>query len=227
MADSSTSQAEMLRRRQALCEALAERGIEDERALAAIANVPREAFVPADLQDEAYADRPLPIGHGQTISQPYIVALMTQLADLRPGDKVLEIGTGCGYQTAVLAATGAAVFSIEIVRVLCDEARERLAALGVRAELRCGDGHAGWPEAGPFDAIVVTAAPKRIPRALASQLALHGRLILPVGDEEQTLWVIRRTETGFEAARIAPVRFVPMTGGVGATFSALESFDIL
>jgi protein-L-isoaspartate(D-aspartate) O-methyltransferase len=219
--------AEMIEQRRALCANLADRGIEDERTLRALASVPREEFVPSELRAEAYADRPLPIGHGQTISQPFIVGLMTQLAEVGRGDKVLEIGTGCGYQTAVLAATGANVFSIEIVQPLCDEARDRLATLNVNAQLRCGDGHLGWPEQAPFDAIVVTAAPKRIPSALAGQLALNGRLIVPVGDEDQTLCVIRRTETGLETKRVAAVRFVPMTGGVGASFSALESFDIL
>jgi protein-L-isoaspartate(D-aspartate) O-methyltransferase len=190
------------------------RGIRSPSVLEAMASVPREVFVPEELRDLAYVDRALPIALEQTISQPYIVALMTELADLRPRQRVLEIGTGCGYQTAVLAATGAEVFSIEILEPLARNAAARLRALGVRAHLHLGDGHLGLPEHAPYAAILVTAAPPGIPHVLVDQLALGGRLIVPVGaeDEDQELLVVRRTRQGEQVERIAPVRFVPMTG---------------
>jgi len=191
-----------------------QRGIRSPSVLEALASVPREAFISEDLRDLAYADRALPIALDQTISQPYIVALMTELADLRPGQRVLEIGTGCGYQTAVLAATGADVYSVEILDTLARNAAVRLRALGVRANLSVGDGHNGLPEHAPYAAILVTAAPRAIPRALVEQLALGGRLIVPIGAEEgdQELVVVRRTRDGEHTTYIAPVRFVPMTG---------------
>ncbi|HEX5656839.1 MAG TPA: protein-L-isoaspartate(D-aspartate) O-methyltransferase [Polyangiales bacterium] len=189
-------------------------GIRSPSVLDALAQVPRECFVSEELRELAYADRALPIAYEQTISQPYIVALMTELANLRPGERVLEIGTGCGYQTAVLAATGAEVFSIEIVEPLARAAAARLRALGVHADLRVGDGHLGLPEHAPYMAILVTAAPPAIPSQLVDQLALGGRLIIPVGDEgkDQQLLVVRRTRDGRQVERVAPVRFVPMTG---------------
>lgn len=191
------------------------RDIADGRVLAAMAQVPRHVFVPPLLVAHAYDDTPLDIGEGQTISQPYIVAKMTELAQLAPGDRVLEIGTGCGYQTAVLAACGAEVYSIEIVEGLAQRAAVTLRALGYGApqvHLRIGDGHAGWPEAAPFAAILVTAAPATVPTALTSQLADGGRLVIPVGDADQRLVVIERLGDDFTRHEIFPVRFVPMTG---------------
>jgi protein-L-isoaspartate(D-aspartate) O-methyltransferase len=192
------------------------RGIRSPSVLDALASVPRECFVSEAQRELAYADQALPIALEQTISQPYIVALMTELANLRPGQRVLEVGTGCGYQTAVLAATGAEVFSIEILERLAREARARLRALGVAAHLHVGDGHAGLPEHAPYHAILVTAAPRTIPEPLVEQLAYGGRLIIPVGEENanQELLVLRRTRNGNVVEKVAPVRFVPMTGSV-------------
>jgi protein-L-isoaspartate(D-aspartate) O-methyltransferase len=189
-----------------------ERGVRDERVLSAMRKVPRHAFVAKELQERAYEDYPLPIEAGQTISQPYIVAVMSQLADVAPGDKVLEVGTGSGYQAAVLAALGARVYSIEIVEQLASSARERLRALGYGVEVRHGDGYAGWPEAAPFDAILLTAAPPEVPAPLREQLAIGGRLVAPVGSGSQKLLVITRTAEGYEQREVLPVRFVPMTG---------------
>jgi protein-L-isoaspartate(D-aspartate) O-methyltransferase len=191
---------------------LAARGISDPRVLEAMRAVPRHEFVPAASRDQAYADSPLPIGEGQTISQPYIVALMTELAAVRSGSRVLEVGTGSGYQAAVLAALGADVYSIEIVEPLARRAAETLARLGYRVHLRNGDGYRGWLEAAPFDAIVVTAAPPRVPPALVAQLAPGGRLVIPVGEDEQELQVLRRGPSGIETHHVVPVRFVPMVG---------------
>lgn len=175
--------------------------------------VPRDRFVPDALHAHAHDDTPLPIGFGQTISQPYIVALMTQLADVGEGSRVLEVGTGSGYQTAILAALGAEVFSLEIVEPLFLRARKTLASLGFEnVHLRLGDGTDGWPEAAPFDAIVVTAAPETIPSALKEQLKPGGRLVIPVGSTAQDLRVITRGADGFEESTITAVRFVPMTG---------------
>ena len=186
----------------------------DDRVLEAMATVPRHEFVPPGLIDKAYLNRPLPIGHGQTISQPYIVAIMTDLLDIEPGQRVLEIGTGSGYQAAVLAELGVEVYSIEIVEPLANSARSRLASLGYQVTVRHGDGYRGWPERAPFDAIVVTAAPPRVPAPLKQQLKVGGRLVLPVGDRDQELVVITRTATGYERRSALPVRFVPMTGEI-------------
>jgi protein-L-isoaspartate(D-aspartate) O-methyltransferase len=190
------------------------RGVRDPRVLSAMRQVPRHAFVPAAYRAEAYQDHALPIEEGQTISQPYIVAVMSELARVRPGAKVLEVGTGSGYQAAVLAAMGARVWSIEIVTALCRSAARRLRALGYSlVQVRCGDGYAGWPENAPFDAIVVTAAPPHVPRPLEGQLAVGGHLVLPVGDQSQELVVIEKTEDGRLTRRsVFPVAFVPMTG---------------
>ena len=204
-------------RRRMVDEQIEAREIVDPRVLAAMREVPRHEFVPAAERAHAYEDRPLPIGEGQTISQPYIVALMTQLAAVGPGSKVLEVGTGSGYQAAVLAACGAEVYSIEIVDALAKRAQHDLARLGVqRVSVRSGDGYRGWPEVAPFDAIVVTAAAPQVPPALLSQLRIGGRLVIPVGEtwHEQTLQVHTRTETGFDVHDVVPVRFVPMTGAV-------------
>jgi len=190
------------------------RGVHDARVLEAMRKVPRHRFVPEAQRSHAYEDRPLPIGHQQTISQPYIVALMTELAGVKPGDTVLEIGTGSGYQAAVLAQMGVNVFSIEIVEPLAKEASALLSALGYgkRVRVRHGDGYAGWPEHAPFDAIIVTAAPPKIPEPLRQQLKVGGRLVIPVGKHYQSLIQATRTKDGFREESVIPVRFVPMTG---------------
>lgn len=191
---------------------LVARGIDDARVLAAMEKVPRHLFVDAAYARAAYDDHPLPIAADQTISQPYIVALMTELADVQPGDKVLEVGTGSGYQAAVLAELGARVYSIEIVEELATEAATRLKRLGYAVDVRAGDGYAGWQEHAPFDAILITAAPPKVPDPLPAQLALGGRMVTPVGTGSQNLWVWTKTDTGFDKRSVAPVRFVPMTG---------------
>ncbi len=194
---------------------LASRGIDDPRVLDAMRRVERHRFVPPAVRDAAYADSPLPIGHGQTISQPYIVALMTQLARVGPRTRALEIGTGSGYQAAVLAVLAKEVYSIEIVEPLAKEAAARLADLGyANVTVRAGDGYRGWPEHAPFDAILVTAAPSEVPQPLIDQLAMGGRLVAPIGEEGgvQDLVLIERTPTGVVRRSIIPVRFVPMTG---------------
>ncbi|MBI3932170.1 MAG: protein-L-isoaspartate(D-aspartate) O-methyltransferase [Acidobacteria bacterium] len=191
------------------------REVRDAKALAALRKVPRHLFVPPGLVAESYDDHPLPIGHGQTISQPYIVAFMTEALGLRGGETVLEVGTGSGYQAAVLAEIAARVFTIEIVEPLALEAKERLLRLGYRnVEVRAGDGYQGWPEAAPFAGIMVTAAAPRIPEPLKAQLADGGRLVIPVGDEYQELVVLTRRGTRFEQRSVLPVRFVPMTGEI-------------
>jgi protein-L-isoaspartate(D-aspartate) O-methyltransferase len=198
-------------------ESLVPAGIRDSATLAAMRTVPRHEFVPPDQQGLAYEDIPLPIGHDQTISQPAIVALMTELIQPRPGKKVLEIGTGSGYQAAVLAQTGCRVWTIEIFRALAEQARNRLSRLGYRdVVVRHGDGYAGWPEQAPFDAIVVTAAAESIPPALLEQLAPEGRLVMPVGDEfpYQDLVLVQKDSAGKISSRqLLPVRFVPFLRG--------------
>jgi len=178
--------------------------------------VPRHLFVPAGERGKAYADHPLPIGGGQTISQPYMVALMTSLLDLRPGARVLEIGTGSGYQAAILSRVAGEVYTVEILTALADRARRTLADLGCRnVHVRTGDGFQGWPDAAPFDGIVVTAAPPSIPEPLLQQLRVGGRLVIPVGDRDaiQNLLVLtKRADGGFDRSSVMPVRFVPMTG---------------
>jgi protein-L-isoaspartate(D-aspartate) O-methyltransferase len=212
--------------REALVAELEREGIRDPSVLAAMRAVERHRFVPEDLRDASYANHPLPIGEGQTISQPYIVAYMSELAAVRPGDRVLEIGTGSGYQLAVLAEllnlgprapTGAprgTLCSVEILPGLSARAGRALAAAGYRdVELAVGDGSRGWPERAPFDAIVVTAAPARVPEPLREQLAVGGRLVIPVGEGIQYIELVsRRADGSFRAERLLPVRFVPMTG---------------
>ena len=190
------------------------RGIRDERVLAAMERVPRHELVPATLRREAYRDYPLPIGEGQTISQPYIVAFMTEALRPAPTDRVLEIGTGSGYQAAVLAELVAEVYTIEIVEPLGLRAREDLARLGYRnVRVRIGDGYAGWPEHAPFDAIIVTCAPGAVPRPLVDQLREGGRMIIPVGDQRaQELYLLEKREGRIVQRAVLPVRFVPMTG---------------
>jgi protein-L-isoaspartate(D-aspartate) O-methyltransferase len=190
------------------------RDITDRKVLEVMGRVPRHRFVPDDLQRRAYEDRPLPIGHGQTISQPYIVALMTQLVAPKPGDRALDIGTGSGYQAAVLAELCKEVYGIEIVEPLADESKKRLAGLGYKnVTLRCGDGYRGWKEHAPFDVIVVAASPDHVPQPLIDQLAPGGRLVIPVGGYPQQLTLLTRQPDGkVVRKRVAPVMFVPMTG---------------
>jgi protein-L-isoaspartate(D-aspartate) O-methyltransferase len=196
-------------------EQIAARGVTDARVLAAMVRVPRHEFVPAPQRHLAYEDGPVPIGHGQTISQPYIVAFMTAALDPKPGDRVLEIGTGSGYQAAVLAGLVAEVFSIEIVAPLAQRAKVDLKRLGFKnVKVRAGDGYRGWPEAAPFDAVIVTCAPEQVPQALVDQLKVGGRMIIPVGPRAgvQELILLRKTVTGLERKDVLPVRFVPMVG---------------
>jgi protein-L-isoaspartate(D-aspartate) O-methyltransferase len=196
-------------------ETIESRGVHDSRTLQAMRKVPRHLFVPPTSLNEAYGDHPLPIGHSQTISQPYIVAFMTEALHLKGGEKVLEVGAGSGYQAAVLSEIAAHVYSIEIVPALADAARERLARMEYKnVTVRAGDGFLGWPEEAPFDAMMVTAAAPRVPPPLQDQLKDGGRLILPLGDFEQDLVVVTRKGSSFEQKRVLPVRFVPMTGKV-------------
>ena len=189
------------------------RGVEDPRTIAAMDKVPRHEFVPEQQRARAYNDHPLPIGLGQTISQPYIVAYMTQALELKKTDRVLEIGTGSGYHAAVLAEIAEEVYSIEIVCELLERARKDFDRLGYENIVtKCGDGYQGWSEHAPFDAIIVTAAPDHIPQPLVDQLAMGGRMVIPVGDRYQELIRLRKTPEGIKQERLLPVRFVPMTG---------------
>lgn len=189
------------------------RSIKDPLLLKAMTKVKRHLFVPKHLWDMAYNDYPLPIGNEQTISQPYIVALMTELLELSGGEKVLEIGTGSGYQAAILAEIAKEVFTIEIIEDLARTAKEKLDNLGyTNIHVMAGDGYQGWPEEAPFDAIIVTAAPEHIPKPLLEQLKVGGVMVLPMGSYFQDLYRIRKTEKGISREKIAPVRFVPMTG---------------
>jgi protein-L-isoaspartate(D-aspartate) O-methyltransferase len=190
---------------------LAGRGIRDERVLAAMRRVPRHELVPESQRPHAYEDRPLPIGRGQTISQPYVVAAMSEAVGLSGGEKVLEVGTGSGYQAAVLAELGVTVYSIELEPELAERARKDLARLGyTKVHVLAGNGYRGWPEHAPFDAIVVTAAPDHVPPALLEQLAEGGRMVLPVGSFDQELVLIRKDEHGVHRQNLMGVRFVPM-----------------
>jgi protein-L-isoaspartate(D-aspartate) O-methyltransferase len=212
----ASREAEPARAREAMVASqIEERGVRDARTLSAMRKVPRHLFVPPALAGQAYDDHPLPIGHDQTISQPYIVAFMTEALGLRGGETVLEVGTGSGYQAAVLAEIAARVYTIEIVAPLAEEAGERLKRLGYRnVEVRAGDGYQGWPEKAPFDAVMVTAAAPRIPQPLKDQLKDGGRLVIPVGDAYQELVVVTRRGDAYAEKRVLPVRFVPMTGKV-------------
>jgi len=194
-------------------EQLRARDIRNERVLEAMLTVPRHLFIPGSARGGAYGDFPVPIGNGQTISQPYIVAFMTQALDVGPGDRVLEIGTGSGYQAAVLSLLAKEVFTIEIIEPLADRARATLADLGFRnVQVRTGNGYLGWPEHAPYDRIIVTAAPEEVPPALVEQLKIGGLMAVPVGVDEQELRILRRVPTGMETITTLPVRFVPMTG---------------
>ncbi|NLD43251.1 MAG: protein-L-isoaspartate(D-aspartate) O-methyltransferase [Chloroflexi bacterium] len=191
------------------------RGITDEAVLQAMARVPRHLFVPRETLEDAYADQPLPIGYGQTISQPYIVAVMSMLLDLTKESRVLEIGTGCGYQTAILAELAGEVYSVEIVEGLYRQAKARLAELGyARVQLRLGDGYYGWAEHAPYDAILATCAPEQVPPPLSAQLRDGGRLVIPVGSQGdyQVLYLLRREGDKVTTQRIFEVAFVPLTG---------------
>ncbi len=189
------------------------RGVKDPRVLSALLKVERHRFVPQEYLGSAYSDQPLPIGEGQTISQPYIVALMTELLELKGNEKVLEIGTGSGYQSAVLAELAKEVYTIEIVEPLASRARNRLLELGYQnIKVKAGDGYLGWPEAEPFDAIIITCAPDHIPEPLVEQLKEGGRMVLPVGAYAQELKKIVKRSGKIETTDIIPVVFVPMTG---------------
>jgi protein-L-isoaspartate(D-aspartate) O-methyltransferase len=187
------------------------RGVADARVLEAMRQVPRHLFVPEDVRNYAYADEPLPIGEGQTISQPYIVGYMTEALGLKGGEKVLEVGTGSGYQTAILAEIVREVYTIEVVGSLARRAEEILRRLGYEnVRFKVGDGTFGWPENAPFDAIMVTAAPPSVPKRLQEQLALSGRMIIPVGEGFQELVLVSRRKKDFKRKRLLPVRFVPL-----------------
>ncbi len=189
------------------------RGIRDPAVLQAMERIPRHRFVPPEYRYQAYGDHPLPIGYGQTISQPYIVALMTELLRPRPEHRVLEVGTGCGYQAAVLAEIVAQVYTVEIIPELAQEARERLAAMGyTNIHIRHGDGYNGWPESAPYDGIVVTAAAPEVPPPLIEQLADGGRLVIPVGERFgfQDLWLLQKEGQRVRRTNYGGVLFVPL-----------------
>lgn len=205
--------AEFAERRRSLVEELRFQGIESKAVLDAMLKVPRHRFVPPAYQNLAYQNRPLPIGHDQTISQPFIVAYMTEAAEVKPGEKVLEIGTGSGYQAAILSQLAREVYSVEIIPPLAESARALLRELGYEnVRVKAGNGYEGWAEHAPFDAIVVTAAPDQVPQALVDQLAVNGKMVIPVGTSDQEMMVITKTSSGVVRKRTIPVRFVPMTG---------------
>ena len=204
----------MVTKEEMLMEQLKGRDIRDVEVLKAMGDVDRAIFVPEDMKHRAYEDKPLPIGKGQTISQPYIVAYMCQVLDLEPEDKVLEIGTGCGYNAAVLAQIVDSVYSIEIVEWLGKQAKNNLAEAGIDNVIsKVDDGYKGWPEHAPFDKIVLTAAAPEIPKPLKDQLAIGGKLLAPVGRDHQILILLTKiAEDNFKKEKYLPVRFVPMTG---------------
>jgi protein-L-isoaspartate(D-aspartate) O-methyltransferase len=199
-------------------EQLQSRGIRSALVLDAMLEVPRHLFVPESERARSYSDVPLPIGYSQTISQPYIVAFMTEALSVQPDHRVLEIGTGSGYQAAVLSLLAREVYTIEIIVPLAERARATLADLGYRnVEVRAGNGYLGWPEHAPYDRVMVTAAPPEVPPALVQQLKVGGLMAIPVGTVDQVLRILRRTSTGMETLSTLPVRFVPMTGAPGAS----------
>jgi protein-L-isoaspartate(D-aspartate) O-methyltransferase len=213
-AERSTVQEEWTRARAEMVRSqLRGRDIDDPRVLEAMGRVERHRFVPEAARRNAYDDSPLPIGHGQTISQPYIVAFMTQALDVHPDHRVLEIGTGSGYQAAILAEIVKELYTIEIVPELGERARATLAELGYKnVQVRIGNGYLGWPEHAPYDRIIVTAAPDEIPPALVGQLRIGGSMAIPIGVGDQELRILRRTEQGLVTTKTLPVRFVPMVG---------------
>lgn len=201
----------MLKRKRMVETQMVRRGISDEKVLNALLKVKRHEFVNPGSQSYAYDDTPLSIGYGQTISQPYIVAYMTEVARLNKDDKVLEIGTGSGYQAAILAEIVKQVYTIEILEPLAKTAQERLERLGyTNVFVKHGDGYKGWKEHAPFDAIIVTAAPTEVPEKLVDQLKVGGRMVIPIGSFFQELYVITKTEKGYDQKSVLPVRFVPM-----------------
>lgn len=206
----------MARQRELMVEDQIEaRGIKDKDLIQAMTRVPRHKFVPEEEQNRAYRDEPLSIGEGQTISQPYIVAFMSEHLEVEPDDRVLEIGTGSGYQAAVLAEIVDSVYTIEIIPELARRASDVLQSLGYdNVVVKQGDGYHGWPDKAPFDAIIVTAAPPRIPQTLLEQLKIGGKMVLPVGEFVQELVVVDKSESGVNMQSVLPVRFVPMTGEV-------------
>jgi protein-L-isoaspartate(D-aspartate) O-methyltransferase len=207
------SNEEYARQRKLLVEQLRSEGINSKPVLDALLKVPRHRFVPQAYRHLAYQNRPLPIGNDQTISQPFIVGYMTEAAEIAPGEKVLEIGTGSGYQASVLAEVAREVYTIEIIAELAESARNLLREMGYRnVKVKTGNGYEGWAEHAPFDAIVVTAAPDEVPKALVEQLALRGRMVIPVGQNFQQMVIITKTESGVVEQRTIPVAFVPMTG---------------
>ena len=211
LSHSSPDNARQTQRNRMVDEQIISGGVRDTKVLTAMRLVPRHRFIPAANSGDAYADNALPIGHGQTISQPVLVASMTESLELRGSEKVLEIGTGSGYQAAILAEIVPKVYTIEIVEPLAKRAAAILADLGYdNVAIRTGDGYNGWPEEAPFDAIIVTAAPDHVPQPLLDQLAIGGRMILPVGKSIQSLVLYRRTETGYERRTLELVRFVPL-----------------
>ena len=212
--DSSKEEQYAARRNTMVDMQLARRDVTDRDVLDAMRTVPRHLFVPEKYREEAYRDHPVPIGEGQTISQPYIVGIMTQLLEINSTSKVLEIGTGSGYQAAVLAEICDSVFSIEIIEPLAERAQFLLDSAGYKVDVRFGDGYKGWEEHAPYDGIVVTAAAPKVPQPLIEQLKIGGRLVIPVGDFSQDLMVIAKTEDGIVKRNVFPVRFVPMTGEV-------------
>ena len=207
VSDSAAERQQMVQRQ------LITRGINDERVLAALAKVPREEFVAHESRAASYEDGPLPIGYGQTISQPYIVAFMTEQLRPKPSDRVLEVGTGSGYQAAILAELVSEVYSIEIVEPLAKSAEVTLQRLGYKnVHLKVGDGYKGWPEEGPFDAIIVTCAPDKVPQPLVDQLKDDGRMVIPVGERfAQQLYLLEKKNGQLKQSATLPVRFVPMT----------------
>jgi protein-L-isoaspartate(D-aspartate) O-methyltransferase len=209
MIDSTT-----VKRKRMIEEQIMQRGVLDPYVLKALEKVERHLFVPESLQEDAYFDGPLPIGYGQTISQPYIVAFMTEAAELKRDDKVLEVGTGSGYQAAVLAEIVKEVYTIEIVEPLAESAEKKLKSLGYQnIFVKHGDGYQGWVEHAPFDAVIVTAAPEEVPEELVKQLKMGGRMVVPIGSFYQELYRITKIDEGIRKEKLIPVRFVPMIKG--------------